>query len=120
MMVQAKSKQQLRKRLLTLLNIDREWYKKDNELTKQIQETAKELERPKEVSQLLEGLAVDDFLYLVSENYLSEQIAWKYNLTKSQMTKWRKINGFASKKREQILEDYHEQIAEIRKKRNEY
>lgn len=117
-MIQTKSKQQLRKRLLTLLSIDKEWYKKENELTKQIQKTAKELERPKDLAQLLEKLSVDDFLYLVSEKYLSEQIGYMYGLTKKRMIQWRKINGFTSKKPEKILEEYKDRISEIRKKKN--
>lgn len=115
--MRAKSKKEIRLAMLALMNTDPDWHKKENTVTRKIQLLAQELERPTEDTQLMDRLSVDDFLYLVSEDYLSDQIAWMHHLTKNQLTEWRSLNGFRGKRKEQILEENGERITEIRKKK---
>lgn len=108
----------LRKRLLYLLSLDTEWYKKDNELTRKIQEAGRDLVYSSEAKEVLAKLSVDEFLYLVSRGYTNEQIARMSNLTKEQFSKWLKVNGFSNKKREYILEVNKRRVKDAQKKRN--
>lgn len=92
-MIEEREKKRLkRKQLLSLLNQDPEWHKKDNDLVGAIQEKAKEISYPEQED--LMDLTVENYLKLCEANIPLKDMHRKFGLTTYKFLSWRKEHSF--------------------------
>ncbi|MGM0241223.1 hypothetical protein [Enterococcus sp. AZ103] len=121
--MQAREKKAIRKKMLILMNQDDNWIENEA-LAEEIQALAQQLTVPPPSlpplpkNQRERGtLEKEDFLFLISCGYNSNDIALYFSTPTTVMSKWRSDQGFYGLSREDIMKNFSEEIKHVKKKK---